>query len=190
MNPPLNGDGQTMEVMFYNLADKPELLSYTLDSKLPEGVGVWLINPLDGSVEQASGGTGKISVAGGSAEYRWLVAGTANFRDEFIRNLSAWQVGIVRLFPNPFRGRVTVQFMVPSSEVRSVVFTLVDLRGRLVWKKTLGRELRTGLNTVIWNGSTIADGTAGSQTLLLRMKATGAHDRVVKTEERRLVLLR
>ena len=86
--------------------------------------------------------------------------------------------GLSRVYPNPFRGAVRIQFDVPalrdiaSHEVHIDVY---DLHGSLVKRLARG-SYPTGQYSVVWNPADC--GTSASNTYIIRMQAPGYDKRV------------
>jgi hypothetical protein len=79
-------------------------------------------------------------------------------------------IGLDKLYPNPFNGSVQIEYS--SKSTREVKVEIIDLLGRQVVELFNG-VCRTGSNTLIWDGKTSDNQTAGSGIYFVRLIGDG-----------------
>jgi hypothetical protein len=153
---------------------------------LADSLEVRVMEPGSGLMQDV-GGLVKVRLeAGGSAQRGVSVGGESFYRGAYatVKPLSQ-----LRAYPNPFRGAVAIQFVVPSDMGR-VELRLVDMGGRLVWSRRMD-QLQAGVNRVVWDGR----GRRGEQLsaagfYLLQVSAFDQHGQRVAVKQQKLVRMR
>ncbi|MEZ4651225.1 MAG: fibronectin type III domain-containing protein [Candidatus Eisenbacteria bacterium] len=108
----------------------------------------------------------------GSYRY-WIEAvGTSEAQRVYLDPVSVsvpkWTEGVLSLYPNPMRGRMTVQFSLQEAGRAQV--EVYEVTGRLRLREDLG-ELGNGLHTWEWQGGTRDGAELPSGTYFLRFRA-------------------
>jgi hypothetical protein len=172
-------------VQFYNRGGEPVRLSWAVrgTERLADSLSVKVV---DGSGVEAAGGLLWVTVpAKGTAERVVTVGGLQYHRT---------QLGVVKplaqlsAYPNPVRGRLTVQFMLPPGMGGAVV-TLVDARGRVAWREEI-RGVSSGMNRVVWDGRAGGTQPAAAGVYVLRVEAMDGAGRRTAVKERRVMVVR
>jgi hypothetical protein len=166
------GGGFYYEVRFCNSDSRDRTISYSIDNQynLPAGVETAVFNPVTMTSEPAS----QIQTAGlgaGQTEYRWVIAGTKAYIEEFGRKFMPFRLGLNRVYPNPARGKVMISFTVPYGGLRNLSFSVYDLTGRKVWEHSPEKKLLPGAHTIQWDGQNMKGHNAASGVYILQMRA-------------------
>jgi hypothetical protein len=180
--------GFSYRLMFYNESDKPTSISYSVLTvgDLPDSLHVSLVDEANGTVVRSQE-TLSIRVPAKSRVYRTLAVGDKYYASRFMKNVAPFTR--FALYPNPFRGALTMSFMMPES-VKHVECRLFDPRGRVVWQHNL-RKVRSGrLNTVVWDGLTPQRRPVAAGTYVLRLSALDTDGARVATLKRQVTHLR
>ena len=85
--------------------------------------------------------------------------------------MQMFRLALVAAFSRPFRPAVTIRFTLPYSGVNEVRFTIVDIKGRTVWNRSLFCGNAAGIQEIIWNGSAQGRKPVVAGIYLLRMAA-------------------
>ncbi|HEX2957637.1 MAG TPA: T9SS type A sorting domain-containing protein, partial [Chitinispirillaceae bacterium] len=147
-------DGIAKEVMFENQSDSTVTFCYSLEKvgNFPDIFDASFYN----QVTQSWQPSGTVTVGAHSAEYRWLVSGTDNFRTTFINTAASFKFRLFPVYPNPARSFAVLRYSIPLSAKERIEFAIYDALGRTVWQKRIVQSLNAGEHNLIWNGTNIA----------------------------------
>lgn len=179
--------GVTYRLAFVNESDEKHTVTFRLEGveQLADSLDVRFVDPTFGSVQPA-GEDMAISVPAKSISYRDVtVGGPSYYRTALV---TVAPLSRLRVYPNPFRVAVTVQFGLPEG-ISRVRYQLYDARGRVVWQYSQRDKLRAGLNEVVWDGTVGQDKAASAGTYLLRVRAEQDDGKVLATKELQLIRL-
>jgi hypothetical protein len=183
----LSSGGCAYRLAFVNESASEQRFVYSLE---PTGVGAETIkarlyNESTGRYEEAQS---TIAVAANSTQYRWLYAGS----DGYLSKAGVQNVSVLRLigtYPNPFRSSVHIRYGLPASGVGAVRFTICDLRGTVVWRKSVSGQDRSGAGEVVWNAQTKAGRAVAAGIYMLRMSAYDAKQHPTGVFEKKMTLI-
>ncbi|MBD3391516.1 MAG: DUF2341 domain-containing protein [Chitinivibrionales bacterium] len=165
--------GAAFELKFINNEAGRDVLGVSLDpvTVIPDGMHVKFFVPESRTYENEDGAH-EVKVGGGGAEYRWLVVGTEQFCENFLRKFNMFPFAILGVRPNPFSRRIFLRYSLPYKDLRSVDFAIYDLRGRTIWKHALpGNRIRPGAAELMWDGSSTGGTRIAAGMYVLRMTA-------------------
>jgi hypothetical protein len=135
-------------------------------AKMPSGMQVKLYD----TRTQAWIGTDipfEIRVAAEGSHFTWVAAGSEPYFNHFNPATSLSRTSLLRGSPNPFRGRVRLNYTIGLEGARELLFTTFDHLGRVVWTRKLGPQY-PGNGVMEWDARTFS---GGSGSYLVRMSA-------------------
>ena len=130
-----------------------------------------------------------VTLKANSSERRWVVIGTENYLNGFIENNIVTSFSLLGAYPNPFRGRLNLRYLVPWQGVKKIHFRIFDLQGRVVWEKNLSEGIKHGLNEINLNISGKNGQNIASGIYLLQMKIYENGKKGYKVFQRKLTCL-
>lgn len=158
---------------------------------IPENFTVALFDPVSGEWQSSSeNGAYSVSVANDGVSYRFLAVGTNGFLDRFVDQFPSYRLGLAGLFPNPFRGALTIRYTIPYAGVKNLHFALFNAAGRVVWQRQFEGIHRPGMHALVWNGANERDQLVSSGTYILRMTAIEDATKKQKSFARRVIYLK
>jgi hypothetical protein len=187
---PLDG-GYCFDLLFGNRTRKRAGVSWEIEGveDLPPGLVAKVYDPADGSLRDASE-MQHVRLSAESSTLRKLLVGRAGYHEGFVADLRPLKFALLDVSPNPFRRGVQIRFTVPRRGVERMVCTVVDPRGREVWRRELGEQLTAGLNAVWWNGTTTEGEALSSGMYVVRITALDERDQRVRSRRIRVMLMR
>lgn len=179
------GGAVTYEVVFTNSGDKAMNVACRIEGleRLSDSLQAALVDPLTGVVQDIDGVL-RVNVPAKGRAMRSVSVGHPSYFAGVMAGVKPFAQFVA--YPNPFRGAVTVRFMLPA-DVSRVEYRLFDALGRLVWHYTERSGIRVGLNQVVWDGTNTLRKAAATGTYLLRATAFHTDGRELATKETRLV---
>jgi hypothetical protein len=183
----MEGGGVSYRVLFVNNGDAPATVTFGLQNTQSLADSL-VVRVVDGQGNSAESGNAVQSVtipAKGTVERVVTVGGPDYYRTAFAAVAPLSQLAA---YPNPVRGPLSVQFMLPEAMGR-VELVLVDALGRTVWKQRID-DVHAGLNRVVWDGKTGIKGAAANGMYLLQVSAFDAGGKQVARKERRVMVVR
>jgi hypothetical protein len=87
---------------------------------------------------------------------------------------------LTKAYPNPFRGRISILFDVPTTEgidKHEVLIAIYSVKGELARQVVKGKY-SAGHYSVLWNGTGDNDAKLGSNVFIVEMKASGFNKRI------------
>ncbi len=184
----LEDGGARFELLFSNDGDAEREIRYALGglATLPDSMQVRVVDPVDGSLVRPDDALSVTLPAKGRA-YRVVSIGNAAFHAGALDAVEPF--ARFAAYPNPFRGSVSIRFMLPEEAAR-LECRLFDAQGRVVWEHTQRDGVRTGMNRLVWDGRSTNRGGVSTGMYLLRVSVFGADGRRLATREQRLVYVR
>ena len=183
-----SANGFVYQIRFVNEDPHGTMFSFNAAAAtvLPDQYRVHIYDPSARSVGDASEKT-SLSVDGSSSTSRWLLVGDSVF-------VAAWSSGIsrplalVKVFPNPCRGEMRIQFTMPVVDIHGIQVSLFDQLGRRVWYRTVDRSsLHAGTNSIRFNPGAAA--AIGAGTYILRLTAFEGNGRVLGKRQERILYI-
>jgi hypothetical protein len=129
-----------------------------------------------------------VGVAAGSTQYRWLFVGSEGYLAKAALAATV-TLRLIGTYPNPFTSSVRIRYNLPTAGINMAKFTICDLRGAVIWRKTVIGHGNSGTEDLVWNANTEKGHRAGSGIYLLRMTAFDANQRQAGIFERKMTLL-
>ncbi len=180
--------GCSFALELYNNGEQAADISFTIAGRerLPSTAHAWIVDPTEGVLHDADGRI-TVQVPAKGRAVRVLAVGDDTYARLWLRNVKPF--ARFAAYPNPFRGVITLRFMMPES-ARRVECRLFDPLGRQVWRHELDDIRVGGMNMVVWDGRTRLGGCAASGTYVLQLDAYGKQTGHMKTLRRRLIRVR
>jgi PKD repeat protein len=159
---------------------------------LPSGMKTAFYNPLNGQVTDVSAKEAfAVKVEGQAQEYVMLLVGDDNYIASGLKKFSEVKLALKNVYPNPLRGAMHLQYMVPFARVGKVKFKILDLMGKTVWQTTIKEHtISGGVRSVTWNGTTKTGMQITSGFYLVNMTAYDFNSRAIGSFNRRITVLR
>jgi hypothetical protein len=99
-------------------------------------------------------------------------------------------LALIGAYPNPFKRSLRIQYSVPDKNIRQLNFTIIDLTGREVWRKTLTSEaLASGPGVLAWDGRGKDKRPAASGLYVVRMRALDLNGKTSGVFEKRITFM-
>lgn len=180
------GDGVSYPLIFENGYSEARTIGYQMErlGNIPPNYKVAVFNPESGNYESYEKG---VTVAAGEKEFRYLVVGDENFLASWKGKFAKYSFSILKAYPNPFRSRIQIKFMMPYSGVSKMRLAVFDQLGRRLWIKELGSELHPGENVVSWNPANKGKLAAG--TYILQLTALDSSGKVKGIKRERIMFM-
>jgi hypothetical protein len=157
----------------------------------PEGFKTAIYDPLKDETTEITGNAAGVSVGAGGLEYRWVFAGDAGFIGSAIKNRGMGRLALLKPYPNPMRGFMNLRYTLPFASVSRVDFTIVDIRGRVVWQKTIReKSVVGGGRSCVWNGCSTTGKPLGSGLYVIRMIAYDLKHKPLASFDERATVIR
>jgi hypothetical protein len=154
--------GYTYELVFENGQPGRTRVVYAIERiKGDQSVEIAVIDPKTGAVAAAESAL-NLEVPGNSREYRLLAIGSAAYVKGAGRCVQHGKFAVHRIAPNPFRGRVVIEYTVPYDVIERIRCEIIDCRGRMVWSARPEGRVIPGRNSIIWTpdrNARLASGT-------------------------------
>jgi hypothetical protein len=157
----------------------------------PEGFKTVIYNPLKDETTEINDDAAGVTVNAGGREYRWVFVGDAGYIGSAIKNRGMGRLALLKPYPNPMRGFMNLRYTLPFASVSRVDFTIVDIRGRVVWQKTIReKNVVGGGRSCVWNGSSTTGQRLGSGLYVIRMTAYDLKHKSLGSFDERITVLR
>ncbi|NLE03017.1 MAG: T9SS type A sorting domain-containing protein, partial [Fibrobacter sp.] len=182
-------DGIAQELQFENKGNEPLTYSFNLkkDGVFPDGVSAALFDSKLGKWVES----GEITVSPNSSEYRWVVASTADFRQQFQNKMIMSKYMLHSVYPNPVRNSAFIRYSVPYGANGKLKFTIYDFLGRVVWEHNLSSSaLSATQHTLTWNGVDKKGNRINSGMYLVRLSVIDSDGKILNTFSTRLTCIR
>jgi hypothetical protein len=106
-----------------------------------------------------------------------------------VRSAQISSLALVGAYPNPAVHCMNIRYSLPTSGIRSVQFSIIDVRGRTVWQKMVSGNTQSGLSEIRWNGHTVSGQAVVSGNYVVRMTASDAHNNVAGVFEKTITFM-
>lgn len=181
-----NDNGISFPLVFDNFDSKSKNVYYELENwgSIPANYKTCVFNPDAANYENQNN---SFSIGAGQREYRFLVIGDDNYIANWKNNFAKFNFSLLKAYPNPFRGRIQIRFMLPYSGVSKVRMTVYDQLGRRIWRKDVDRNLHPGENVIVWDahkGNCLAAGT-----YILQLTALDGSGKVKGVKQERIMFM-
>jgi hypothetical protein len=146
----LKNGGYTYELVFENGLDDRTMVNYTVERLEGDGdIKIAVIDPSSGAISAEESAL-SVEIGGKSRAYRLLAIGTNGYINGLGSDIKQGDFALDRITPNPFNGRVEIEFTIPYGGIEKVRCGLLDHRGRVLWSAQPGQKVHPGKNSVIW----------------------------------------
>ena len=182
--------GSIYTLAFSNPSDSAVDVSYSIANcaNLPLGYTAMIVNPATGATENVANVSG-IRLSKGETVYRQLVVGSAAYMTGVSAGLQVHTLALVGTYPNPAVHTMKIQYSLPSG-MQTVNFSIIDIRGRTVWQKSVTGNSGSGLREIVWNGRSNSGSSAvGAGMYIVRMTAVNAQNKTAGTFEKKITFM-
>jgi hypothetical protein len=163
-------EGYAYTVRFVNDGNQEKTINCKITENIPSGKFFKIFNSVTGELTDVGKGF-SMTVAAESSSDQILLAGS----DQYIRKFASLNAGVefalLQMYPNPFKGALTIKFTIPLTGVNLVNCRLFDALGRTVWNFNIDNDLKPGLNTFNWQPGTESLKKLASGTYILKLTA-------------------
>jgi hypothetical protein len=163
-------EGYAYTVRFVNDGKEEKTINCNISENIPSGKFFRLFNSVTGELIDVSKGI-SVTVAAGSSSDQTLLAGSDQFIRKFASLHSGVEFALLQMYPNPFKGALTIKFTIPLTGVNIVNCRLFDALGRTVWNFNIDKDLKPGLNTFNWQPGNQSLKKLASGTYILKLTA-------------------
>jgi hypothetical protein len=186
-NAPKNG-GFVVPLRFENMEDKKVGFDFEIQEvvSIPEDFRVGVYNPETGAINEDLKKQ-KVDVKARSRQSRWVLVGDTSFIAGWYRK-AAVSFSLVRIFPNPCRGELSIRFTLPYGNNKNVKISVFDQLGRCVWNKSVSHSLKGGMNNIKWNPRSLRF-PVGAGTYLVRVSAFEDSGKSIGTKVQRILYI-
>jgi hypothetical protein len=185
------GGGCAFVLAFVNGGSAAAAFSYRLGNcaSLPQGVLARSYNRKTGASDDFTGGSATVTVAAGGTEYRVLAIGGTAFLAKMAVTLKSGILALGGVYPNPFASLVHIRYNVPNAGVSYVRFSIYDLRGRVVWQRTVDQRGARGAQEIAWDGRSVSGRAVASGAYIVRMIALDGRNKNAGEFERKITYM-
>ncbi len=163
-------EGYAYTVRFVNDGNEAKTINCQITENIPSGKFFKLFNNVTGELTDVTKGF-SITVAAGSSSDQTLLAGSDLYIRKFASLYAGVEFALLQMYPNPFKGNLTIKFTIPFTGVNLVNCRLFDALGRTVWNFNIDRDLKPGLNVFNWKPGARSLKKLASGTYILRLTA-------------------
>jgi hypothetical protein len=177
---------------FRNDTKSAQSVKYSLErlGALPKEFSVALYNGMTGELTEATGGALSISLDAQGREYRYLIVGDAAYIAGAGKLLAGAKLAFERVYPNPLRGVAHLRYSVPFARVGRVEFMVLDISGRVVWRRTVVEKSAVGgSRECLWYGTTGGGKRVAAGVYIVKMTAFDLKEKRIAAFEQRLTAL-
>ncbi len=165
--------GYSWQIVLYNQGSQVKKVDYNLGnlSSIPADMEVRIWDPQKQTFEKPSASWKQETLQPSTEKTKWVVVGTDAYLQEFRKLVPGAKLAFAGCYPNPFSGRLSIRYTVPHNELKNVNFSIYDLRGRLIWHKSIEQPAQ-GNRVQLWDGRSNDNRKIASGQYILRMTAT------------------
>ncbi|MBN1757391.1 MAG: immunoglobulin domain-containing protein [Chitinispirillaceae bacterium] len=159
--------------------------SVTPATVLPENYRIGVYDPSKKAVDLTPQDM-SLSVPGETRAGRWLLVGDSAFIAGWSSTFAA-SLSLLKVFPNPCRGEISIRYMLPDVDIRTLQVAMFDQLGRRVWSEKITHSLSNiGINTLRFNPGKAA---VGAGTYILRLTAIKRNGTVYGHKQQRILVV-
>lgn len=179
-------NGITFPLVFDNSDSESKNVHIKLENwgSMPADYKVSIFNPDAATYDNQNN---SFLIGAGQREYRFLVAGDENYIANWKSSFTKFSFSLLKAYPNPFRGRIQIRFMLPYSGVSRIRMAVYDQLGRRLWRKDLDKNLHPGENIIVWDANTASRLAAG--TYILQLTALDGSGKVKGVKRERIMFM-
>jgi len=179
-------NGISFPLVFDNSDSKSNNVQFELENwgSMPANYKVCIFNPDIATYENRNNG---FSIGAGQREYRFLIAGDDNYIANWKSNFTKFSFSLLKVYPNPFRGKIQIRFMLPYSGVSRIRLTVYDQLGRRLCRKDMDKNLHPGENIIVWDANT--GGRLAAGTYILQLTALDGSGKVKGVKRERIMYM-
>jgi hypothetical protein len=181
--------GVTYILAFNGRSNTTEEITYHVENieALPRGFKAVIMVPgSDVLADPAAQLSVSVGDASGSS-FRKLVIGNESYIAKVKAANAFYRLALVGVSPNPFGRMLRIRYSLPYDGIGRVEFSMIDLRGRLVWAGQ--GSSGPGLRELVWNGASAGKRPVASGMYVLWMKALDTKGKTAGTFEKRVTYL-
>lgn len=131
-----------------------------------------------------------VTVGSGATVYRQLLMGTDEYIHNFHNNVAMCKLALSKVYPNPVRFSAQIRYSLPFAPVSRVEFIIVNMLGRIVFKKTdIVPSVTGGTRSFRWDLTGRGGTRTGSGVYILKMVAYNNYGRSIGQFEQMLTVL-
>ncbi|MFP4164267.1 MAG: autotransporter-associated beta strand repeat-containing protein [Chitinispirillaceae bacterium] len=188
-SPELEDDGgHTFTLRFSNAGRNKSTFTYSAQrTRVPDDMQVVFVNATTGEIIEGNSERG-ITVDGRSHEDVFMVVGTSEYIQHKGVSPQNMKFRFGGINVNHSHRTARVRYYVPMAGVQQVEFTVLDIKGRTVWRHTENGRASVW-NTVYWNGRTLGGGPVSAGSYLMRIRALNGKGKTAALVDRRFMLV-
>jgi hypothetical protein len=189
----LTRGGGAFLLAFTNSGKDERTIQFGLDrlGALPEGFKTAIYNPLRDETTEISATAASVTIGAGSREYRWVFVGDAGYIGSAVKIWGIGKLSFLKPYPNPMRGFIQLRYTLPFASVSRVDFMIVDIRGRVVWQKTIRENsVVGGGRSCVWNGASTTGQRIASGLYVIKMTAYDLKHKPLGSFDERITVIR
>jgi hypothetical protein len=145
-------DGFSCRLVFDNGYAETRMVTCAADMFSGQKIGFAIIDPVTGVVSENPAAL-SVEVPANGRAYRILAVGTPSYFANILKKVKGGEFALTRIAPNPFRGVIHIEFMVPYTGIEQVRCDMIDQRGRMVLSLYAPQRAFPGLNRVTWTAN-------------------------------------
>ena len=159
--------GCAFQIAFVNDSSGTQRLTCSFEPQgdFPASFAPCVYDPQSARFEPASPA---IDVGPGATQVRWVFVGDKGY----LAKAAVLYGGVLRLvgaYPNPFASAVHIRYSLPPQRAGAAIFTICDLRGRVVWQRVVSEAQMHGTGEIVWNARMQNGQRAAAGVYVLRM---------------------
>ncbi len=188
----LTGGGSSYILSFTNNTTGAQTVGYHLTTigKLSSQMQTAIFDPVSGTVETPGAKDITVSLDSRTASYRVLLVGSEAYITSQVKTYLSARLGFDKIYPNPVRGVVHLNYKVPLAQIGSVGFRIFDLSGRTVWSKTIVQQsMEAGTRECQWDGNAANGRPVAPGIYIVQLTGFGFKGNRLNTYERKLMVL-
>ncbi len=187
--PDFSQGGNTFTLRFTNEGTQKTTVYFSAEKSqwVPEGTSVVFVKAATGELMQGSAEK-SISLDAQSAEDVIMVVGSSEYIQKAGATADQMKFVFGGLNVNSRAKSVRFNYYAPFAGVNNMEFTIIDMKGRVVW---CGRQTvrPSAWNTYDWNGKSFSGSKVSAGTYLVRVKALNAKGRTVDVVDRKMMFV-
>jgi hypothetical protein len=148
----VSSGGAAFELVYANEYTETAEISFKFEpgKSMPEDMTVRLFSAETGEFAPEDA-TYSVKTGPNAKERLWVVAGTSEFQKNFISSFPGFTFFFAGVRPNPVTRQAAIMFRVPSSGVDELNIAIHDMKGRIVWTRSMQNQLNPGTGRILWD---------------------------------------